>query len=474
MALPSGTPTRGQAPKMPAESPQTPVPVTSPSVANNKPVTGRKQVKKFKAAKLEARLQTAAPQVSGNASVQLVTSVGSAPTPTPVLAIPPAQDGALLAEPGLQAASAPNLSAELKRMENNLLTGLSAKMERLFQQKSEKEKQERDKAERERNQRLLLAIAQAATTGVSALPQQIEKIVQKELQATLTPALGRFTMCLEKTLVKNLDELQARLESKQENLPPRLASEVAAHLPTANDIASSLQSTMQNALEASFRRSFHDAIIPSFQSSCQSMFQQIYGAILPGLQHTLEEAIEPGMRQLSTEVPSQLQTLTNMVNELRSNTERYQSTRPPMALQPPGFIEHQVTEDQLLQLLRRESYEQAFACALSERGTDAVRLLLKWIEPQGFFKSDQHLSQAVLGSLIHRVALDLEHDPSTKLEWLSHLLLQFRPRDPSIASHSQHILHHTTHHLNALLSNYPHHPLSTNIRLLLHMANSLV
>jgi len=93
---------------------------------------------------------------------------------------------------------------------------------------------------------------------------------------------------------------------------------------------------------------------------------------------------------------------------------------------------------------------------------------------QGFFKSDQHLSQAVLGSLIHRVALDLEHDPSTKLEWLSHLLLQFRPRDPSIASHSQHILHHTTHHLNALLSNYPHHPLSTNIRLLLHMANSLV
>jgi len=136
-------------------------------------VTGRKQVKKFKAAKLEARLQTAAPQVSGNASVQLVTSVGSAPTPTPVLAIPPAQDGALLAEPGLQAASAPNLSAELKRMENNLLTGLSAKMERLFQQKSEKEKQERDKAERERNQRLLLAIAQAATTGVSALPQQV-------------------------------------------------------------------------------------------------------------------------------------------------------------------------------------------------------------------------------------------------------------------------------------------------------------
>jgi len=128
---------------------------------------------------------------------------------------------------------------------------------------------------------------------------------------------------------------------------------------------------------ASFQTDF-----PKPQSSCQSMFQQIYGAILPGLQHTLEEAIEPGMRQLSTEVPSQLQTLTNMVNELRSNTERYQSTRPPMALQPPGFIEHQVTEDQLLQLLRRESYEQAFACALSERGTDAVRLLLKWIEPQ--------------------------------------------------------------------------------------------
>jgi hypothetical protein len=79
-----------------------------------------------------------------------------------------------------------------------------------------------------------------------------------------------------------------------------------------------------------------------------------------------------------------------------------------------------------------------------------------------------------MASLIHRVALDLYHDTPLKLDWLSHLLLHFHPSHTSVASHSQHILHHTIHHLNALLAAHPHQPLAINIKLLLHTANSLL
>jgi enhancer of mRNA-decapping protein 4 len=207
--------------------------------------------------------------------------------------------------------------------------------------------------------------------------------------------------------------------------------------------------------------------------------------MLPGLQQTIEEAVEPGLNKLATgDLRETLQSLANAINDVRElsarNAELLQTlqsspgARVGLQSSGSGLAEQHVTEAQLLQLLERDAYEQAFARALSERGAEAVRHLLQWIEPQGFFESGHGLSQIVMASLIHRVALDLQHDTPIKLDWLSHLLLHFHPMDPSIAAHSQHILHHTIHHLNGLLAAQPHHPLAINAKLLLHTANSLL
>lgn len=119
------------------------------------------------------------------------------------------------------------------------------------------------------------------------------------------------------------------------------------------------------------------------------MFKQIYGTVLPGLQQTVEEAIQPSMTKLANaDLQETLQTLTNAVNDLRElsarNSELSQLNMNARVSQPlsSGPQEQRVTEAQLLQLIEREDYEQAFATALSERGTEAVRHLLQWIEPQ--------------------------------------------------------------------------------------------
>jgi hypothetical protein len=123
------------------------------------------------------------------------------------------------------------------------------------------------------------------------------------------------------------------------------------------------------------------------------MFQQIYDAMLPGLQQTVVEAVEPGLnRQGGGNIRETLQSLTDAVNELRELTARnaelvqtlsQAGSGSRIGLQPPsGLPEQHVTEAQLLQLLERDAYEQAFACALSERGAEAIRHLLQWIEPQ--------------------------------------------------------------------------------------------
>lgn len=478
--------------KTPGELAQPPAPVPSPTVSkpSGASPSGRgKQPKKPKAGKAEGRAYQATGQAVANAQ-------------QPLARAPPAEVSEPTAAPveSTAAPAAGNLQAELRRMENSLLNGINARMERALQQhadrqvaKAEKDRQERDKAERERQQRLLAAVTQAVNAGLTGIPQQVEKAVQKELQTALVPALGRLLTSLEKNLAKSLaDDLKPVLAHGQTNgtwaqdLPPRLASEVASRLPSANDIANALQGSVRHAMEASFRSSFQETIIPSFQGSCQSMFQQIYGTMLPGLQQTIEEAVEPGLNKLATgDLRETLQSLTNAVNDLRElsarNAELFQtlsqsSPSARLGLQPPGsgLPEQHVTEAQLLQLLERDAYEQAFACALSERGAEAVRHLLQWIEPQGFFESGHGLSQIVTASLIHRVALDLQHDTPLKLDWLSHLLLHFHPMDTTIAAHSQHILHHTIHHLNALLAAQPHHPLAINAKLLLHTANSLL
>jgi hypothetical protein len=352
-------------------------------------------------------------------------------------------------------------------MENSLLNGINARMERALQQhadrqvaKAEKDRQERDKAERERQQRLLAAVTQAVNAGLTGIPQQVEKAVQKELQTALVPALGRLLTSLEKNLAKSLaDDLKPVLAHGQTNgtwaqdLPPRLASEVASRLPSANDIANALQvhcepsqsprppvSALSVLITMVVRRVTgkrapchggqlplvfprdHHSLVPGaasppayhifmeaenvrltfvsaatttvVQGSCQSMFQQIYGTMLPGLQQTIEEAVEPGLNKLATgDLRETLQSLTNAVNDLRElsarNAELLQtlsqsSPSARLGLQPPGssLPEQHVTEAQLLQLLERDAYEQAFACALSERGAEAVRHLLQWIEPQ--------------------------------------------------------------------------------------------
>jgi hypothetical protein len=153
------------------------------------------------------------------------------------------------------AATGGNLSAELRRLESGLLNGLNARMERALQQhadrqvaKAEKDRQEREKGERERQQRLLAAVTQAVNAGLTAIPQQVERAVQKELQATLVPALGRLLMSTEKNLAKSLaDDLKPLLAHSQTNgawpqdAAPRLVSEIASQLPSADDIANAIQ-----------------------------------------------------------------------------------------------------------------------------------------------------------------------------------------------------------------------------------------
>lgn len=71
--------------------------------------------------------------------------------------------------------------------------------------------------------------------------------MQKELQVSLVPAVGRAVTAMEKNISKSVaDELRPIVTRSpnvtlDKDFAPRLAAEIASRLPSASDIATTLQ-----------------------------------------------------------------------------------------------------------------------------------------------------------------------------------------------------------------------------------------
>jgi hypothetical protein len=95
------------------------------------------------------------------------------------------------------------LGKDMRRFENNIV-GRLEKMLQIQNARIEKDRAERDKTERERQERLLTVISQTLNTN---LQQNMERIVRKELQTMLIPALEKgMASGVESLLVKPLHD----------------------------------------------------------------------------------------------------------------------------------------------------------------------------------------------------------------------------------------------------------------------------
>lgn len=135
--------------------------VMEPSAGRSKPP------KKYKQAKSESRLS--------------VQAQGSSATPQPGSRI--SETEPLAVEPG-QTLPTSSAQQELKRIENNILNTLNARLDRSLQQfadrqsaKADKERQEREKADRDRHQRFLASVTQTINGALNSIPQQVYSLL---------------------------------------------------------------------------------------------------------------------------------------------------------------------------------------------------------------------------------------------------------------------------------------------------------
>jgi len=389
-----------------------------------------------------------------------------------------------------------DLRKELKNLENSL----SARMERILQQnvdrqfaRWEKERHEKEKAEREQQQRLLAAISQTLNVTVS---QNVEKIIQRELQGSVVPAVQKLLVNSEKGFIKSMQEEMkkyvgqamgnriAALEATIKEAVSAQLAEGAGKGPAGSNVdalTEKLVAAIRQPVQESFRDYFKEMLIPSFESSCQKMFQQISHNFDSGIQQTFEgvaqrsrdlqlEASRGATSEAEAALLGQLGSAVHTLVDISANLNNsIIQTQGQLIQQLSQFGGRDAKEKEkeadrpsrnpraeIDGLLAQERFEQAFTFALGERDLGLVTWLCSRLEPRGFFLLHrQPLSQVTLLSLLQQLGFELSVDPIIKLSWLTEIATQLNPKDEAIQWHVASLLENLLGNVQSLAVQAP-------------------
>ncbi|XP_074562660.1 enhancer of mRNA-decapping protein 4-like [Curcuma longa] len=388
------------------------------------------------------------------------------------------------------------VAKEGKRME----TSLSRNIEKMIKANGDalwarvqEENAKYEKFEKERMQQITNLIANYVNKD---LPTILERAVKKELSTIGSTVARSVAPAISSAIAESFqrgvgDKAVTQLEKS-------VSSKLEATV--ARQIQAQFQNSGKQILQDSLRFCLESSVVPAFEQSCKAMFEQVENAFQKGMDEhaagvhqqlevantplavTLREAISSASsitQSLTTElIDGQRKILaliaagnTKVLNPLVS-----QQANGPTASLPEMVGAHLDPTKELSRLISERKYEEAFTLALQRSNVSIVSWLCAQVDLHAICSTmPLPLSQGVLLALLQQLACDIGNETSRKVGWMTDVAVVINPADQMIALHVRPIfeqVYSLLGHQRALPTTTA--PESANIRLLMHVINSVL
>mmetsp|Transcript_43107 Transcript_43107/g.71781 ORF Transcript_43107/g.71781 Transcript_43107/m.71781 type:complete len:1471 (+) Transcript_43107:67-4479(+) len=221
--------------------------------------------------------------------------------------------------------SVEQLQAALAKEGKRLETSITSRLEKYYQQLSDKqqarldrEKGERERLERERYERLLMAITSLSST----IPQYVQRDVQKELQSLVPQMHASLAQSIDAMVTKPLqDALKTQFAQAVGPKLEKTVKDVLSSVVTKQmneSVADKLIASMRSALHETFKMNFHDVLVPAFEMSCRKMFEQINDTFDRGLDDRIQKPLNDFFRSAHQNTLAEQQASKNMLGMIEN------------------------------------------------------------------------------------------------------------------------------------------------------------
>jgi enhancer of mRNA-decapping protein 4 len=347
-----------------------------------------------------------------------------------------------------------------------------------------------------------------SATASTAVQSKVEKVVKNEMKNAVVPAVT-------KAITGMSEQVNATVAQRAEAGVRDTVSKVVKGKALSDAIASNISASLQPMVQAKFEECFTPLftnMAASFEQSCSSMCQQVNTALNTGTsqylshlqqhldthQQTLGSGRDAWMAQVvaalqkssSTVVENQkrvsqeLQTMiqNEMMKVIQGMSDMVQTRLPDLmagkvnecfernlhrfVMDSEQLKEQQKTharekaKGDIDHYLRNHQVGKAFDVALTNSDLPLVMYICKQINPEELF--DQQASpvtQAVLLSLVHHLAADLNEDLDLKIKYIEQCVLAIDDTDSMVREHIPNVLGHLVNALTtkekALASHQP-------------------
>ncbi|WAR11787.1 EDC4-like protein [Mya arenaria] len=372
----------------------------------------------------------------------------------------------------------PSIEEHLGKLENIV----TSRVERLFNQHSQKEAQrvqdilrQSDARDERKHERLCSSVTQTISASVNT---QLDKLVRSQLV-------------------------------------PMEAMGVAAG------------NAIQAPIQAAYREAFQNFVIPTFERTTQNMYQQVSETFQRGTkecmqQHLLPMSICPRKLKLNMSILDTRQLESHLegvrqrhqegrdpvVMEMRRLSDSFQASAEQMQAHVLASIQTQLSSEisktmtsdnvllamrsgavtparvtpdpqiektHILNLLRQGQLNAAFQQALSAANLELVIALCEAVNPnQVFNQSPCPLQQPVLLSLIQQLSADLENHTELKHKYLEEAVMNLDIHDSITQEHMRGVLLSLNQKLRVYIPAHPNLKITRSLRMLLMASESLI
>jgi len=222
------------------------------------------------------------------------------------------------------------------------------------------------------------------------------------------------------------------------------------------EISKQIMNSLQKPMKQSFVNYFEQILIPGFDKSIKIAFQQINTSFQEGLQSRLQQISTTqsngySNQNVEKEITSTLkfavdslvqvsQVLSQSIVETQhkilsdyaersnpqSQNENAQEIVNPLTKLASSLDNHR---NQLLKLVQKHQYQEAFSTALEFKNIEIVTWLCSKVD-SNIFLENYPVSQPVLLSLIQQLSFKISTETSLKLTWIKACLLALDLKDP--------------------------------------------
>ncbi|XP_052817112.1 enhancer of mRNA-decapping protein 4-like [Mya arenaria] len=419
----------------------------------------------------------------------------------------------------------PSIEEHLGKLENIV----TSRVERLFNQHSQKEAQrvqdilrQSDARDERKHERLCSSVTQTISASVNT---QLDKLVRSQLVPNMTKVLEPIKEQMHHDMAQKLTATDSLLK---DNIAKMVRSR-----PTVEAMGVAAGNAIQAPIQAAYREAFQNFVIPTFERTTQNMYQQVSETFqrgtkeytrqleshLEGVRQRHQEGRDPvvmEMRRLSdsfqasaeqmqahvlasiqTQLSSEIsKTMTRLQESLGEHVHAAVREEVGKAMKEQGSTisdnvllamrsgavtparvtpDPQIEKTHILNLLRQGQLNAAFQQALSAANLELVIALCEAVNPnQVFNQSPCPLQQPVLLSLIQQLSADLENHTELKHKYLEEAVMNLDIHDSITQEHMRGVLLSLNQKLRVYIPAHPNLKITRSLRMLLMASESLI